>query len=179
MKHAVFESASNFAVRQSNPSCQRAVFINLRSKCAPARSAGHVRTLQFPWWPTLRIGEEHTYTRTRTRTRTCTCTHTYTHQEVSQGLKRFLWPLAAGPVEIRWLFTWISPAPGINPWQAGSKKRLPLRWWWWWWCWFVFFTFPLWWFVYPWTREWHHLKVWPCWNRCDLVGMGVSLWVWV
>ena len=21
--------------------------------------------------------------------------------------------------------------------------------------------------------------VWPCWNRCDLVGMGVSLWVWV
>jgi hypothetical protein len=33
--------------------------------------------------------------------------------------------------------------------------------------------------VYPWTREWHHLKVWPCWNRCDLVGMGVSLWVWV
>jgi hypothetical protein len=35
----------------------------------------------------------------------------------------------------------------------------------------------LWWFVYPWTREWHHLKVWPCWNRCDLVGMGVSLWV--
>jgi len=29
------------------------------------------------------------------------------------------------------------------------------------------------------TREWHHLKVWPCWNRCDLVGMGVSLWVWV
>ena len=21
------------------------------------------------------------------------------------------------------------------------------------------------------------LKVWPCWNRCDLVGMGVSLWV--
>jgi hypothetical protein len=37
----------------------------------------------------------------------------------------------------------------------------------------------LWWFVYPWTRERHHLKVWPCWNRCDLVGMGVSLWVWV
>ena len=37
----------------------------------------------------------------------------------------------------------------------------------------------LWWFVYPWTRVWHHLKVWPCWNRCDLVGMGVSLWVWV
>ena len=37
------------------------------------------------------------------------------------------------------------------------------------------------------TREWdvmvcislHHLKLWPCWNRCDLVGMGVSLWVWV
>ena len=25
------------------------------------------------------------------------------------------------------------------------------------------------------TREWHHLEVWPCWNRCDLVGMGVSL----
>jgi hypothetical protein len=35
------------------------------------------------------------------------------------------------------------------------------------------------WFVYLWTREWHHLKVWPCWNRYDLVGMGVSLWVWV
>ena len=28
-------------------------------------------------------------------------------------------------------------------------------------------------------QEWHYLKVWPCWNRCDLVGMGVSLWVWV
>ena len=39
------------------------------------------------------------------------------------------------------------------------------------------------------TREWNvmvcisfdqgvaPLKVWPCWNRCDLVGMGVSLWV--
>ena len=36
----------------------------------------------------------------------------------------------------------------------------------------------LWWFVYSWTREWHHLEVWPCWNRCDLVGVGVSLWVW-
>jgi hypothetical protein len=35
------------------------------------------------------------------------------------------------------------------------------------------------WFVYPWTKEWHHLKGWPCWNRCDLVGMGVPLWVWV
>jgi hypothetical protein len=34
------------------------------------------------------------------------------------------------------------------------------------------------WFVYSWTTEWHHLEVWPCWNRCDLVGVGVSLWVW-
>jgi hypothetical protein len=24
----------------------------------------------------------------------------------------------------------------------------------------------------------HHLEVWPCWNMCDLVGVGVSLWVW-
>jgi hypothetical protein len=29
------------------------------------------------------------------------------------------------------------------------------------------------------SLEWHHLKMWPSWNRCDLVGMGVSLWVWV
>ena len=29
-----------------------------------------------------------------------------------------------------------------------------------------------------WTREWNHLEVWPCWNWCDLVGVGVSLWVW-
>jgi hypothetical protein len=36
--------------------------------------------------------------------------------------------------------------------------------------------YHLWWFVYSW--EWHHLKMWPCWNRCDLVGIGVSLWVW-
>jgi hypothetical protein len=36
----------------------------------------------------------------------------------------------------------------------------------------------MWWFVYSWTTEWHHLEVWPCWNRCDLVGVGVSLWVW-
>jgi hypothetical protein len=27
------------------------------------------------------------------------------------------------------------------------------------------------------AREWHHLEVWPCGNRCDLVGIGVSLWV--
>jgi hypothetical protein len=33
------------------------------------------------------------------------------------------------------------------------------------------------WFVYSWTREWHHFEVWPCWNRCDLVGVGVLLWV--
>jgi hypothetical protein len=39
------------------------------------------------------------------------------------------------------------------------------------------FICPMWWFVYPWTREWHHLKVWPCWNRCDLVGMGVTVGV--
>jgi hypothetical protein len=39
-------------------------------------------------------------------------------------------------------------------------------------------AWSLWWFVYSWTREWHHLEVWPCWNRCDLVGVGVSLWVW-
>jgi hypothetical protein len=32
--------------------------------------------------------------------------------------------------------------------------------------------------LYSCTREWHHLEVWPCWNRCDLVGVGVSLWVW-
>ena len=25
--------------------------------------------------------------------------------------------------------------------------------------------------------RWHHLEVWPCWNRCDLVEVGVSLWV--
>jgi hypothetical protein len=37
---------------------------------------------------------------------------------------------------------------------------------------------PLWWFVYSWAWELHHLEVWPCWNRCDLVGVGVSLWVW-
>jgi hypothetical protein len=36
----------------------------------------------------------------------------------------------------------------------------------------------VWWFVCSWTREWHHLEVWPWWNRCDLVGIGVSLWVW-
>ena len=38
--------------------------------------------------------------------------------------------------------------------------------------------YPLGWFVYSCTRGWHHLEVWPCWNRCDLVGVGVSLWVW-
>ena len=42
----------------------------------------------------------------------------------------------------------------------------------------LYTTCILWWFVYSWAREWQHLKVWPCWNRCDLVGVGVSLWVW-
>jgi hypothetical protein len=36
------------------------------------------------------------------------------------------------------------------------------------------------------AREWNmmvcifldHLELWPCWNRCDLIGVGVSLWVW-
>jgi hypothetical protein len=32
--------------------------------------------------------------------------------------------------------------------------------------------------LYSWVMEWHHLEVWPCWNMCDLVGVGVSLWVW-
>jgi hypothetical protein len=31
----------------------------------------------------------------------------------------------------------------------------------------------VWWFVYPWTREWHHLKVWPGWNGCVTVGVGI------
>ena len=34
----------------------------------------------------------------------------------------------------------------------------------------------VWWFVYAWLREWQYLKAWPCWNRCGLVGIGVSLW---
>lgn len=36
MKHAVLESASNFAVGQSNPSCQGNIFINLLSAPLPA-----------------------------------------------------------------------------------------------------------------------------------------------
>jgi hypothetical protein len=31
----------------------------------------------------------------------------------------------------------------------------------------------IWWFVFAWPREWHYLDVWPCWNRCGLVGVGV------
>jgi hypothetical protein len=34
------------------------------------------------------------------------------------------------------------------------------------------------WLIYPWPREWHYQKVWPCWSRCGLIGIGVSLWVW-
>ena len=30
-------------------------------------------------------------------------------------------------------------------------------------------------FVYSWTREWHHLEVWPYWSKYELVGVGVSL----
>uniref|UniRef100_A0A0E9UG84 Uncharacterized protein n=1 Tax=Anguilla anguilla TaxID=7936 RepID=A0A0E9UG84_ANGAN len=28
------------------------------------------------------------------------------------------------------------------------------------------------------TKEWHYLKVWPCWSRCGLVGGSGSLWAW-
>jgi hypothetical protein len=33
-------------------------------------------------------------------------------------------------------------------------------------------------FVHAWLREWHYQKAWPCWGRCGLVGVGISLWVW-
>ena len=33
-------------------------------------------------------------------------------------------------------------------------------------------TNEMWWFVYSWTREWHHLEVWPCWTRCVTLGVG-------
>jgi hypothetical protein len=36
----------------------------------------------------------------------------------------------------------------------------------------------VWWFVCAWPREWHYLEVWPCWDRCGLAGVGVSLWAW-
>lgn len=95
MKHAVFESASNFAVGQSNPSCQRNVFINLRSKYAPACSAGRVRTLQLPSSPPSRLyllGSERN-THTCRHAHVHACTHAHTHHEVSHCLKPFcgLW----------------------------------------------------------------------------------------
>ena len=38
--------------------------------------------------------------------------------------------------------------------------------------------YQLWWFVYARPCEWHCQRVWPCWSRCGLAGVGVSLWVW-
>jgi hypothetical protein len=33
----------------------------------------------------------------------------------------------------------------------------------------------VWWFVYFWTREWHPVEVWPWWNRCVTMGVGLRL----
>lgn len=95
MKHAVFESASNFAAGQSNPSCQRNIFINLHCKYTPAYSTGHVRTLfssrsvHPPAFTFLE--EEHERAGAYTHTH-LTCTHTLTHSdlEVSRCLKPFV-----------------------------------------------------------------------------------------
>lgn len=90
------------------PSCQRNVFINLRSKYAPACSAGRVRTLQLPSCPPsclYLLGSE------RNR-HTCTHAHVHARTHASWSESLFETPLrsvAARPVEIRWLFTW-SPA---------------------------------------------------------------------
>ena len=42
---------------------------------------------------------------------------------------------------------------------------------------FKFLPYRLLWFVNVWPREWHYQKMWPCWSKCGLVGVGLSLWV--
>lgn len=70
MKHAVFKSASNFAVGQSNPSCQRNIFINLLAVPRPTRLPGRGHFL-VPPLPTLPFAFFQTHT--------CARTHTHTH----------------------------------------------------------------------------------------------------
>jgi hypothetical protein len=33
------------------------------------------------------------------------------------------------------------------------------------------------WFEYAWPREWHHLEVWHCWNRCIPVGVAFKTFI--
>jgi hypothetical protein len=91
------------------------------------------------------------------------CSPWYQHLKDRQD-----WPVSSGSI---WSTQWVPGEPGFQcephlKNRASVDKILKIEY------------MGLWWFVCSWTREWHHLEVWPCWSRCDLFGVGVSLWVW-